>query len=88
MTAELNPFCILNSIPPYKRWGSVAELTCHLQNSTRYGIIFSHKAYRPSLIKDVTQEDVTKKDPPLIRGPLTGGYTVLLSQLASIRPSA
>jgi hypothetical protein len=22
------------SIPPYKRWGSVAELTCHLQGST------------------------------------------------------
>jgi hypothetical protein len=36
-----------------------------------YGIRSSHKAYRPSPTKDVTE-----KDPPLIRGPLIGGYTV------------
>jgi hypothetical protein len=29
--------------PHYKRWVSVAELTCHLQGSTPYGIRFSHK---------------------------------------------
>jgi hypothetical protein len=50
-------------IPPYKRWG-------YLQGSTPYGIIISHKTYRPSPTKDVTWED------PLIRGPLIGGYTV------------
>jgi hypothetical protein len=42
------------SIPPYKRWGSVAELTCHLQSSTPHGTKFSHKTYRPSPTKDVT----------------------------------
>jgi hypothetical protein len=52
----------------HKQWGSVAELTCHLQGSIPYGIRSSYKIYRPSLTKDVT-----KKDPPLIRGPLTGG---------------
>jgi hypothetical protein len=57
--------------PPFKRWGSVAELTCHLQDSTPSGIRFSHKTYRPSPTKDVTQ-----KDPPLIRGTLIRGYTV------------
>jgi hypothetical protein len=31
-----------DSIPPYKRWGSVAELTCHLQGFTPDGIRFSH----------------------------------------------
>jgi hypothetical protein len=31
------------SIPPYKRWGSVAELTCHSPGSTPYEIKFSHK---------------------------------------------
>jgi hypothetical protein len=25
------------SIPPYQRWGSVAELTCHSQGSTPIG---------------------------------------------------
>jgi hypothetical protein len=59
-------------LPPYKLWGSVAELTCHLQGSTPYGVKFSPKTYRPSPTKDVTW-----KDPPLIRGPLIGGYTVL-----------
>jgi hypothetical protein len=38
----------------YKRWGSVSELTCHLQGSTAHGIRFSHKTYRPSPTKDVT----------------------------------
>jgi hypothetical protein len=61
------------SIPPYKRWGSVAELTCHLQGSTSYGIRLSHKTYRPSPNKDVTQ-----KDPPLMKGPLIGEYTVFM----------
>jgi hypothetical protein len=42
------------SIPPYKRWASVAELTCHLQGSTPYGIRFSHRTYRPLPTKDVT----------------------------------
>jgi hypothetical protein len=54
--------------PPYKRWGSVVDLTRHLQGSTPYGIRFSHKTYRPSPTKDVTW-----KDPPFIRGPLKGG---------------
>jgi hypothetical protein len=58
------------SIPPSKRWGSVVELTCHLQDSTPYGIKFSRKTYRPSPTKGVTQ-----KDPSLIGGPLIGGYT-------------
>jgi hypothetical protein len=31
------------NIPPYKRWGSVEELTCHLQGSIPYGRRFSHK---------------------------------------------
>jgi hypothetical protein len=39
------------------------------------GLSFSHKTYRPS----PTARDVTKKDPPLIRGPLIGG--LLYSQL-------
>jgi hypothetical protein len=56
-------------IPLYKRWGSVEELTCHLQGSTPYGIKFFHKTYRPS-----PDKDVTCKDPPLIRGPLIGVY--------------
>jgi hypothetical protein len=60
------------SLLPYKRWGTVAELTCHLQASTPYGIRFSHKTYRPSPTKDLTY-----KDPPLTRGPLVGGYTVM-----------
>jgi hypothetical protein len=30
--------------PPYKWWGSVAELACHLQGSIPYGIRFSHKS--------------------------------------------
>jgi hypothetical protein len=55
--------------PLYKRWGSVAELTCHLQGSTPCGIRFSHKTYRPAPTKDVTL-----KDPPLISGPLIGKY--------------
>jgi hypothetical protein len=42
------------SILLYKRWGSVADLTCHLQGSTPYGIRFSHKSYRPSPTKAVT----------------------------------
>jgi hypothetical protein len=45
---------LITSVYPYKRWGSVAELTCHLQGSTRYGIRFSHETYRPSPTKDVT----------------------------------
>jgi hypothetical protein len=61
------------SIPSYKRWGSLAELTWHSQCSTPYGIRFSHKIYRPSPTKDVTW-----KDPSLIRGPLIGGCTVCL----------
>jgi hypothetical protein len=65
-----------NSIPLYKRWGSVAELTCHLQGTTAYGIRISHKTYRPSPTRNVTW-----KDPPLIRGPLTGGKTVYLSTI-------
>jgi hypothetical protein len=48
----------LYSIPPYKRWGSVAELSCHLAGSIPYGIRFSHKSY---------PKDVTLKDPPLTR---------------------
>jgi hypothetical protein len=54
------------------RWESVAELTCHLQGSTLYGIKLSQKTDRPSPTKDVT-----KKNPPLIRGQLIiiGGYT-------------
>jgi hypothetical protein len=59
---------INHSIPSYKRWGSVAELTCYLQGSTPYGIKLSHKTYRPSPTKDVTW-----KAPPLIRGPLKRG---------------
>jgi hypothetical protein len=31
--------------------GSAAELACHLQGSTPYGIRFSHKPYRPSPTK-------------------------------------
>jgi hypothetical protein len=58
------------SIPPYKRLGSVAELTCHSQVSTPHGIKFSHKKYRPSPTKDVNKKD------HLIRGPLIEGYTV------------
>jgi hypothetical protein len=50
---QLVHFCTY-STPPYKRWGSVAELTCHLQGSNLYGIRLSHKIYRPSLTKDVT----------------------------------
>jgi hypothetical protein len=46
-------------VSPYKRWGSVAELKCHLQGSTLSGIRFSHNAYRPS-----PTNDVTEKDPP------------------------
>jgi hypothetical protein len=76
---------LLYSTPPHKRWGSVAELTYHLQGSTPYGIRFSHKTYRPSPTKDVT-----KKDPPLIRGPLIGGCTVsqrdTLKYLEDIHP--
>jgi hypothetical protein len=45
---------IMYSISPYKRWGSVAELKCHLQGSNHYGMSFSHKTYRPSPTKDVT----------------------------------
>jgi hypothetical protein len=56
---------------PLKMWGPVAELTCYLQGSTLYGIKFSHKTYRPS-----PTTDVTWKDPPHIKAPLTGGYTV------------
>jgi hypothetical protein len=56
---------------PSKRWGSVVELTCHLQGSTPYGIRFFHKTYRPSPTKDVSY-----RDPLLIRGPLVGGDTV------------
>jgi hypothetical protein len=58
-------------MPPYKRWGSVAELTWHLQGSTPYGRRFSHKIYRPSPTKDITW-----KDPPLIRGSLIREYPV------------
>jgi hypothetical protein len=61
-----------DSMTPYKRWGSVAEVACHVQGSTPYGIRFSHEFYRPSPTKDVTE-----KDPPLIREPLIGGYTVV-----------
>jgi hypothetical protein len=42
------------SIPPYMRWGSVAELTCYLQGSTPQGIRLSHKSYRPWPTKDFT----------------------------------
>jgi hypothetical protein len=66
-------YLIIYSLPPYKWWGSVAELTCHLQGSTPYGIRFSHKTYRPSPTKGVTW-----KDPAIIRGPLIGGYTVYI----------
>jgi hypothetical protein len=59
------------STPPYKWWGSVAELTCHLPASTPYGIRLSYKTHRSSPTKDVTY-----KDPLLIRGPLIGGYAV------------
>jgi hypothetical protein len=59
----------------YKRWGSVAELICQLQGSTPYGIRLSHKIYRPAPTKDGTW-----KDPPLVRGPLIGGYTVCTVQ--------
>jgi hypothetical protein len=65
------------SMPPYKRWGSVAELTCHLQDSTTCGIRCSHKTNRPSPTKDVNQ-----KDPPFIRGPLVGGCTVWGSKIS------
>jgi hypothetical protein len=41
-------------VTPCKRWGSVAELICHLQGSIFYGIKSSHKCYRPSPTKDVT----------------------------------
>jgi hypothetical protein len=41
---------------------SVAELRCHLQSSSPYGIRFSHKTYRPSPIKDVTWKN------PLLEG--------------------
>jgi hypothetical protein len=40
--------------PIVKRWGSVAELSCHSQASTSYGIRFYNKPYRPSPTKDVT----------------------------------
>jgi hypothetical protein len=41
--------------PPYKRWGSVAELTCPLKGSTPYvGLRFPHKTYNPLPTKDVT----------------------------------
>jgi hypothetical protein len=63
MNYELDAY----STSPYERWGLVAELTCHLQNSTPYGIRFSQKTYRPSPTKDVTW-----KDPPLIKRLLTG----------------
>jgi hypothetical protein len=44
--------CNTYGIPPYKRWGWVAELTCHLQGSTPSGIRFSHKTTSPT--RDVT----------------------------------
>jgi hypothetical protein len=65
-----------HSIPPYKRWGSVAELTCHLQSSTLYGIRLSHKTHRPSPTKDVGRILST------IRGPLIGEYTVQIDFLS------
>jgi hypothetical protein len=61
----------INSIPPYKRWGSVAEPTSHLQGSTSYEIRFSHKTYRRSPTKHVTQKDL-----PLTTGPLIEVYAV------------
>jgi hypothetical protein len=51
------PETFIYSIPPYKRWGSVAELTCQSQGSTHYGIRCSHKIYRPSPTEDVTEKD-------------------------------
>jgi hypothetical protein len=58
---ELKLFVQPIQYTPYKRWGSVAEITCHLQGSTPNGIRFSHKTYRPSATKDVAE-----KDPPLV----------------------
>jgi hypothetical protein len=42
------------TVYPYKRWGSVAGLTYHLQGSTPYWIRFPRKTYRPLPTKDVT----------------------------------
>jgi hypothetical protein len=47
-------YLCIYSIPPFKRWGSVAELTCHSQGSIPYETRFSHKTYRPSPTKNVT----------------------------------
>jgi hypothetical protein len=46
--------CQLYSQPPYKRWGPVAELTCHIQGSTPYGITFSHETFRPLSTQNFT----------------------------------
>jgi hypothetical protein len=75
------------SNPPYKRWGSVAELTCHLQDPTPSAIRFSRKIYRPSPTKDVTE-----KDPPYEGTAYRGedctlqGFTILERSRKSFRP--
>jgi hypothetical protein len=50
-------FIYIHNIRPYKWWGSVAEMTCHLQGPTPYGVKFFHKTYRPSTTKDITSKD-------------------------------
>jgi hypothetical protein len=45
---------------------------------TQYGIRLSHKPYMTSPTKDVTW-----KDPPLIMGPLIGGYNVQVNSCAA-----
>jgi hypothetical protein len=51
--------------------GEVRSRSLHVTYRVSPLIRFSHKTYRPS-----PKKDATWKDPPLIWGPLIGGYTV------------
>jgi hypothetical protein len=66
-----NILALLNSGTVYPPISGGGRSRCwHVSELHPLGIGFSFKTYRPSSTKDVT-----RKDPPLIRGPLIGEYT-------------